>query len=581
MAVGDIVGTKVARLQDSNFKTVDSGSHETSLNLSNEIARNLGLVNGTRIKVVVYKNDFIKCLCGIMTSDVRLYYGRTIHKSTNKWFYDQLDVIGKFFGDKDTKEYSMNVILRTDGRNYFNDLNSEGFNVREYLVQDHTKITFVSNTAGFDMRLSMGRVPFEKTDDEKSATAALEREIRFRAYLESADISARTLYNYVTCLKSKLLLQVVADVTGLILSSLYECTDIDLIEKIMASEPFKSLNAKHHNAFSAAINKYISFLRLPEPAGSKPEEPEDPRRNVIYYGAPGTGKSHTVNQITLGKSHTRITFHPDTDHAAFVGSYKPIKGDDGRISYEYVPQAFVKAYVAAWNNPERLHYLIIEEINRGSCAQIFGDIFQLLDRDEEGFSKYPIDVDTDLARYISENIENPDYIDFVGDYNKIVLPDNLYIYATMNTSDQSLFPMDSAFKRRWDWMYVPINMEDASEFTIRLDDGTLYEWGVFLKEINSRIRELTASEDKQIGNRFVTTAADKIIPPDQFRSKVMFYLWTELYKDEAKTTNTIFVRDTEGKQEFSYGDLFGAESVQIMKDFMAVLSVPVKPATTE
>ena len=537
------------------------------------------MVSGTRLKVIIYKNDFIKCLCGIVASDVRLYYGRVVHVPTNKWFYEQIEIINKFFGDKDTKEYSMNVLLRPDGRNYFNDLNNAGFNIREYLVQDHTKITFTSNAAGgFDMRLSMGKVPFERTGEEESVTAAFEREVRFRAYLKSADISARTLRNYVTCLKSKHLVKVVADVTGLILSSLYECTDIDLIEKMMLSESFKSLNIKNHNVFSAAINKYISFLRLPEPVGA---EPEDPRRNVIYYGAPGTGKSYTVNNKTLGKSNTRITFHPDTDHAAFVGSYKPIKGEDGRISYEYVPQAFVKAYVMAWNNPTKRHYLIIEEINRGGCAQIFGDIFQLLDRDGEGFSKYPIDVDTDLARYIGENIENPDYIDFVGDYNKIILPDNLYIYATMNTSDQSLFPMDSAFKRRWDWTYVPINMEDAAGFTIKLDDGTIYEWGVFLKEINSRIQELTASEDKQIGNRFVTTADDKIINSDQFRSKVMFYLWTELYKDEAKTTNTIFVRDAEGKQEFSYGDLFGPESVQIMKDFMAVLGVPVKPEAEE
>ena len=176
----------------------------------------------------------------------------------------------------------------------------------------------------------------------------------------------------------------------------------------------------------------------------------------------------------------RTTFHLDYDYANFVGTLKPIvdnhqksiyseSDDESHITYRFVPQVFAKAYVRAWNEyikgSKVRACLVIEEINRGNCAQIFGDIFQLLDRDSDGYSEYCIDVDEDFALYIQmaldTNIENSEYAseicniagidvkDFVP--NKIALPPNFYILATMNTSDQSLFSMDSAFKRRWDW----------------------------------------------------------------------------------------------------------------------------------
>lgn len=198
--------------------------------------------------------------------------------------------------------------------------------------------------------------------------------------------------------------------------------------------------------------------------------------NRIFYGAPGTGKSHKVRKLTEGQEKTVITFHPDTDYSSFVGSYKPQLADNGKdITYGFVPQAFAKAYVSAWKDTTKPHYLVIEEINRGNCAQIFGDIFQLLDRRVDGYSDYVIDVDKDFADYIKQNEnlgDNEAYKDKIIElaeiaeggefsYSKIALPGNLYIYATMNTSDQSLFPMDSAFKRRWEWEYLPIDYTKA------------------------------------------------------------------------------------------------------------------------
>lgn len=255
-----------------------------------------------------------------------------------------------------------------------------------------------------------------------------------------------------------------------------------------------------------------------------PQNLDNIPHQIIFYGSPGTGKSREVERITNGYNRTRTTFHPETDYHSFVGSYKPVM-DGINIKYEFVPQAFTKAYCNAWLNPEQPHFLIIEEINRGNCAQIFGDLFQCLDRDETGKSKYEIDCDKDLADYLKIEFEGKDIVT-----DKIILPNNLYILATMNTSDQSLFPMDSAFKRRWDWEFVPINYDDANSLNIVIGDST-YNWGKFIENINPKIKELTGSEDKQLGNRFVNPK-DGNITFDQFRSKVLFYLWSEVYKDE-------------------------------------------------
>lgn len=282
---------------------------------------------------------------------------------------------------------------------------------------------------------------------------------------------------------------------------------------------------------------------------------------LIFFGSPGTGKSRKVENRTQGHSKTRTTFHPETDYHSFVGSYKPVM-NGSNIEYKFVPQAFTKAYCEAWKNLDKPHFLIIEEINRGNCAQIFGDIFQCLDRDETGKSKYVVDCNEDLANYLKEVFADTDIVT-----DKIILPNNLYILATMNTSDQSLFPMDSAFKRRWDWEFVPINYEDANSLNIVIGDST-YNWGNFIEIINPKIKELTGSEDKQLGNRFVNPN-DGNITFDQFRSKVLFYLWSEVYKDEYGTQNSIFKFEENGEpKDFQFGDLYNVNSTDLVKAFL-------------
>lgn len=292
----------------------------------------------------------------------------------------------------------------------------------------------------------------------------------------------------------------------------------------------------------------------------------------IYYGAPGTGKSHAIEVATEGKDVIRTTFHPDSDYSTFVGAYKPttkeipvistfggkavkVLDENGkemteeRIVYEFVSQAFLQAYVGAWEkyavNGEspQPQFLVIEEINRGNCAQIFGDLFQLLDRNAAGFSEYPIKADADMkkqlkkllngltinnAEAINAHYKGKDVVSQVLDGDVLLLPSNLFIWATMNTSDQSLFPIDSAFKRRWDWKYVRI--DDARKGWRIQAKGKKYDWWDFLEKINRIIGDTTSSEDKKLGYFFCKTA-DGIISAETFVSKVVFYLWNDVFKD--------------------------------------------------
>ncbi len=286
----------------------------------------------------------------------------------------------------------------------------------------------------------------------------------------------------------------------------------------------------------------------------------------IFYGAPGTGKSNAIKREVddKGKTNFRVTFHPDSDYSTFVGCYKPamkeniiskngVESKEEQIVYRFVPQAFTKAYTAAWNTEDEV-YLIIEEINRGNCAQIFGDLFQLLDR-KNGVSEYPVDADSDLADYIRKSLKNSSRTDFpdgVKEGKKLVLPSNLFIWATMNTSDQSLFPIDSAFKRRWDWKYLPIeNAEKGWKIKV---NGNEYDWYQFLEAINKEVFGLTHSEDKQLGY-FFAKAKDGIVDAETLVNKVYFYLWTDVFKDYDYESQKAF-RKPNSNEPIAFKDFF-------------------------
>lgn len=332
----------------------------------------------------------------------------------------------------------------------------------------------------------------------------------------------------------------------------------------------------------------------------------------IYYGAPGTGKSFELKEITKGYSTIRTTFHPDSDYSTFVGAYKPVmqKVDlrdlsghivegvqEDRIVYTYVKQAFLKAYLGAWQKyatsgeTTEPQFLVIEEINRGNCAQIFGDLFQLLDRSDNGFSTYPIEADSDLQNEIREAfteggeyaLENELDVDdavegYTSNYGKtlsddikngrvLLLPNNFYIWATMNTSDQSLFPIDSAFKRRWDWQYVKI--ADAHKGWKIKCGGEYCDWWTFVEEINKKIAKETSSDDKKLGYFFCKPPKDSdTITEEKFVGKVLFYLWNDVFKDG---DISLFKVSDEPEAEICFDAFYGRDNkvnVEAIRKFL-------------
>lgn len=334
-------------------------------------------------------------------------------------------------------------------------------------------------------------------------------------------------------------------------------------------------------------------------------------RQIIFYGAPGTGKSHTIKkEEDEGKiTCIRTTFHPDSDYATFVGCYKPhkIKGTKD-LTYEFVEQAFLEAYKQAWMNPEEEIALVIEEINRGNCAQVFGDIFQLLDRSDDGWSTYPIKADTDIAERLKElriqgytasmnkrfglDKEGKDRYPDRDWFGFMALPPNMSILATMNTSDQSLFPIDSAFKRRWDWKYIKIKkgkkengeelgwniqIKDANGEPVKIiDENTTLSWWIFIQKVNEIIASMTSSADKQLGYFFCkpsekaneTDEKPTIITADTLVGKVIFYLWNDVFKDYGFEDASLFTYQEEknGKKtekDLAFADFYDEEGEQV------------------
>ena len=296
-------------------------------------------------------------------------------------------------------------------------------------------------------------------------------------------------------------------------------------------------------------------------------------RNRIVFGAPGTGKSYELKEDCedllkeMKDNYERVTFHPDYSYSQFVGTYKPVMGADEKIRYDFVPGPFMRVYVEALKsgrteNPQP-HLLLIEEINRAKVAAVFGDVFQLLDRDDDGVSEYEIQASEDIRKYLAKQLGGtPD------NYQKIRIPNNMFIWSTMNSADQGVFPMDTAFKRRWNFEYLGINENEEKisgigKIELAGSDEPV-EWNILRKAINAKMSsdQFKINEDKLMGPFFLSK---KVIASDEngiiidtkkfvdaFKSKVIMYL----YEDAVKQGKHRFFEGCENSKYSSVCDAF-------------------------
>lgn len=270
--------------------------------------------------------------------------------------------------------------------------------------------------------------------------------------------------------------------------------------------------------------------------------------NRIMFGAPGTGKSHQldldrIDYFKTPDSYERVTFHSAYSYAQFFGTYKPVSENVDKIAYRFVPGPFLRMLLKAIANPSQNYLLVIEEINRADVASVFGDVFQLLDR-TNGRSDYKIDIPEDLLRYINNDELHQNSSDLLNwenlranlTDNKLYLPSNLYIWATMNSADQGVMPLDTAFKRRWVFEYIDIDHEKdkANFYTPAPQNGKpSFIWSDIRNIINNRLKAIKdISEDKMLGPFFLKeedfTSEETF--KKRFKSKVLMYLFQDVVK---------------------------------------------------
>lgn len=255
----------------------------------------------------------------------------------------------------------------------------------------------------------------------------------------------------------------------------------------------------------------------------------------IWYGVQSVDYTFEKETSEIIKLSERVTFHPNYSYAQFVGTYKPVQdsNDDEKIKYEYVPGPFMRVYVNALKHTDRNFLLLIEEINRANVATVFGDVFQLLDRDENDNSEYPIAASEDIKKYLAKNGIHDD---------ELKIPSNMYIWATMNSADQGVFPMDTAFKRRWEFEYIGINENEdkVKGYEIPISATKKVNWNELRKAINNKLITLGINEDKLLGPFFLSkTVLDSALDKGMdfvklFESKVLMYLFEDAAKMKAK-----------------------------------------------
>lgn len=333
-----------------------------------------------------------------------------------------------------------------------------------------------------------------------------------------------------------------------------QLTDIDFIKDLIQNKRGNNNSLKWANAIGFKFGDFLKDWTLDELR--KTFELSEPQMWWIYRGAQASQIRSSEIETEI-KYVERVTFHPNYSYAQFVGTYKPVQDNDDKkqIKYEYVPGPFMRMYCSAKKNPNNDFLLIIEEINRANVAAVFGDVFQLLDR-KKGGSEYPVAASEDVRNYLADNGIND---------KELCIPNNMYIWATMNSADQGVFPMDTAFKRRWEFEYIGIdeNEDGIKDYEIPLqkkEDGSheWIKWNNLRHSINDKLTEMKINEDKLLGPYFISEEKLKLVEGKKednadefvksFKSKVLMYLFEDAVK---MRPGDLFDENAVGKLRFS------------------------------
>lgn len=362
-------------------------------------------------------------------------------------------------------------------------------------------------------------------------------EDRIIGFCENPISEYRYIFNGLSMSNGKITLAKILQIlNGVKSNSLLPSLEAKIKEEIVSGNDLIEITEEQYKEIEKAILNRIGVTlhkNVEEPiSNSIPFS-----RNRIVFGAPGTGKSFQLNEDAkfFGTNFERVTFHPNYSYAQFVGTYKPIQdsSDEKQITYQYVPGPFMRIYAAAKQNPNNNYLLLIEEINRANVSAVFGDVFQLLDRNSDGESEYKVAASEDIKKYLAKK----------GIYeDELSIPSNMYIWATMNSADQGVFPMDTAFKRRWEFEYIGIddNEDKVTDYEIPINSNKKVNWNELRKAINTRLIEMSINEDKLLGPFFLskTVLENASDNPEKFvklfKSKVIMYLFEDAAKMKVK-----------------------------------------------